>query len=71
MQKLFIDLDAEREGAGGEREPGTGSKAQIIDDLKGFVDLGYREFVVRYRGTDADVQADQLNRFINDIVPRV
>ena len=71
VQKLFIDLDTERADATGEREPGTGSKAQIIDDLKGFVDLGYREFVVRYRGTDTAVQADQLNRFINDIVPQV
>ena len=71
VHKLFIDLDGEVAGIGDARAPGTGTKAQIVDDFKAFVDLGYREFIVRYRGTDAKVQADQLKRFVDEIVPSI
>ena len=71
IHKLFIDLDGERAGAGGNREPGTGSKTQVIDDFKRLVDLGYREFVIRYRGDDEAVQSDQLRRFVDEIVPKI
>lgn len=71
IHKLFIDLDGERQGAGGQREPGTGGLTTVIDDFKKLVDLGYREFVVRYRGDDEQVQKDQLKRFMGEVIPAV
>jgi probable F420-dependent oxidoreductase len=69
--KLFINIGEARRDADGDREAGTGSQAEIIDDLRRLVDLGYRQVIVRYRGNDADEQRHQLHSFIDHIIPRV
>jgi probable F420-dependent oxidoreductase len=69
--KLFINIGEARKGADGSRDAGTGSVADIVDDLRRLVDLGYRSCIVRYRGSDAAEQRQQLSRFISDIIPKV
>lgn len=43
-----------RTGVDGSRDAGTGSQAEIVDDLRRLVDLGYRRIIVRYQGSDAE-----------------
>lgn len=69
--KLFINIGEARKGADGSRDAGTGSAAEIVDDLRRLVDLGYRSCIVRYRGSDAAEQRRQLHMFIADILPKV
>src|SRR5215470_2420174 len=38
--KLFINIGVARTGADGSRDAGTGSQAEIVDDLRRLVDLG-------------------------------
>lgn len=71
VHKLFISIGDARKGAGGSRDPGTGSQADIVDDLRRLVDLGYNSIIARYRGSDAGEQRKQLHAFIGDIVPKV
>jgi probable F420-dependent oxidoreductase len=69
--KLFINIGEARQGADGDRDIGTGSQADIVDDLRRLVDLGYRHVIVRYRGNDAEEQRKQLGSFISHIIPKV
>jgi probable F420-dependent oxidoreductase len=69
--KLFINIGEARRGADGSRDAGTGSQADIVDDLRRLVDLGYHRLIVRYRGNDAEEQRNQLRIFIADIIPKV
>ena len=69
--KLFINIGEARQGADGKRDAGTGTPADIIDDLRRLVDLGYSSCIVRYRGSDAEEQRRQLRMFIADIMPKV
>jgi probable F420-dependent oxidoreductase len=69
--KLFINIGEARQGADGSRDIGTGSEADIVDDLRRLVDLGYSRMIVRYRGSDAEEQRKQLHVFISNILPRV
>jgi probable F420-dependent oxidoreductase len=69
--KLFINIGEARKGTDGSRDAGTGSQAEIVDDLRRLVDLGYRSIIVRYRGDDAEEQRTQLRSFIADIIPKV
>jgi probable F420-dependent oxidoreductase len=69
--KLFIDIGTARQGADGSRDAGTGAPAEIVDDLRRLVDLGYSGCVVRYRGSDAAEQRRQLHTFISEIIPKV
>jgi probable F420-dependent oxidoreductase len=69
--KLFINIGEARIGADGSRDAGTGSQAEIADDLRRLVDLGYSRVIVRYRGSDAEEQRTQLRTFIDHIIPRV
>jgi probable F420-dependent oxidoreductase len=69
--KLFIDIGEARIGPDGSRDAGTGSPADIVDDLRRLVDLGYGRVIVRYRGSDAAKQRQQLRTFIEHIVPKV
>jgi alkanesulfonate monooxygenase SsuD/methylene tetrahydromethanopterin reductase-like flavin-dependent oxidoreductase (luciferase family) len=41
------------------------------DDLRRLVDLGYSRIIVRYRGSDAEEQRQQLRIFIENIIPKV
>jgi probable F420-dependent oxidoreductase len=69
--KLFINIGEARRGADGSRDAGTGSQADIVDDLRCLVDLGYSRIIVRYRGSDAEEQRKQLRIFIENIIPQV
>ena len=69
--KLFIDIGEARIGADGSRDAGTGSQAEIVDDLRRLVDLGYSRIIVRYRGSDAETQRQQLRSFIEHIMPQL
>ncbi|HSR81739.1 MAG TPA: hypothetical protein VLL28_13270, partial [Hyphomicrobiaceae bacterium] len=60
-----------KRGAFEGREPGTGSLAEIADDLKQLRDLGFDHIIVRYRGTSATEQMQQIDRFVSEIAPRV
>ena len=69
--KLFINIGEAKTGADGSRDVGTGSQADIVDDLRRLAELGYSRVVVRYRGSDAEEQRQQLRIFIEDIIPKV
>jgi len=69
--KLFINVGEAKIGADGSRDAGTGSQADIVDDLRRLVDLGYSRIIVRYRGSDAEEQRTQLHIFITNIIPKV
>jgi probable F420-dependent oxidoreductase len=69
--KLFINIGEAKIGADGSRDAGTGSQADIVDDLRRLVDLGYSRIIVRYRGSDAEEQRTQLHIFITNIIPKV
>jgi probable F420-dependent oxidoreductase len=69
--KLFLNIGEARIGADGSRDAGTGSQADIVDDLRHLVDLGYRHVIVRYRGSDAEEQRKQLRSFLANIMPKV
>jgi probable F420-dependent oxidoreductase len=69
--KLFLNIGEARKGADGSRDAGTGSEAEIVDDLRRLVDLGYRRVIVRYRGSAAEEQRKQLRMFIDNIIPKV
>jgi probable F420-dependent oxidoreductase len=71
VYKIFINPGEPKEGPFGGREVGSGSEAQIIDDLKGILDAGFQSIVVRYRGDSAAAQTEQMDRFVSDIVPRL
>jgi probable F420-dependent oxidoreductase len=69
--KLFINIGEARAGTDGRRDMGTGSEADIVDDLRRLVDLGYSRVVVRYRGSNAAAQRTQLDVFLADILSKV
>ena len=69
--KLFLNIGEAKPGVDGKREPGTGTRAEILDDLKRLADLGFDSVIVRYLGTDAEEQHSQLLTFASEIVPKV
>jgi len=69
--KLFINLDEARYGADGARETGTGTPAQVREDLRRLVDLGYQSVIVRYRGDDTAAQRQQIQRWLSEVMPHV
>lgn len=69
--KVFLSIGQARQDAAGQREVGTGSPTEIIEDLQRLADLGYHNVIVRYRGSDAVAQRTQLNTFLTEIMPKV
>jgi len=69
--KMFLSLGEAKRGPFDAREPGTGSVAEIRDDLKRLFDLGFTKIIVRYRGSSAADQMRQIDRFVGEIVPTV
>jgi probable F420-dependent oxidoreductase len=69
--KLFINIGEARPGMDGSRDAGTGSEADVVDDLRRLLDLGYSRVIVRYRGTDAEEQRQQLQSLLSHILPKV
>ena len=71
VYKLFIAPGEPKTGVFGEREMGSGSPEQIVDDLKAVLDAGFERIIVRYRGASAAAQMEQMERFAVDIVPKL
>ena len=71
VYKIFLGIGEPKRGAFEGREPGTGSVAEITDDLKQLRDLGFSKIIVRYRGASASEQMAQIDRFVSEIVPQV
>ena len=71
VYKLFIAPGEPRQGPFGGRDPGSGSQAQIVDDLKAILDAGFESVIIRYRGDSAAEQTEQMDRFAGDILPKL
>jgi probable F420-dependent oxidoreductase len=69
--KIFVSIGAAKRNRDDEREPGTGTPAEIIGDLKRIRDLGFGEIVVRSRGATLAETREQIERFVGEIVPKV
>jgi probable F420-dependent oxidoreductase len=69
--KLFVNIGEAKMSVDGSRDIGTGSQAEIVDDLRRLVDLGYHRVIVRYRGSAAEEQHKQLRIFLENIMPKV
>lgn len=67
--KIFLDIGEAKRSRFDAREPGTGTAAEIIDDLKRITDLGFQRIIVRYRGS-GDLTS-QIDRFVGEIAPKV
>ena len=71
VYKIFINPGEPKIGPFGSRDMGSGSEAQIVDDLKSILGAGFESIIVRYRGDSAAVQMEQMERFASEIVPRL
>jgi alkanesulfonate monooxygenase SsuD/methylene tetrahydromethanopterin reductase-like flavin-dependent oxidoreductase (luciferase family) len=71
VYKIFINPGEPEKGPFGEREIGSGSEVQIIDDLKNILGSGFNNVVVRYRGDSAKEQQKQMERFTEEIIPKL
>lgn len=67
--KLFINIGERRESVHGGREPGTGSLSEVRDDVARLRALGFSHVIVRYVGTDAGTQREQLLQFVHEVMP--
>jgi probable F420-dependent oxidoreductase len=70
VYKMFLSIDDAKAGPFGVREPGTGSLAEITDDIKRLREFGFDKIIVRYRGSSAADQMNQIDRFVGEIVPK-
>jgi probable F420-dependent oxidoreductase len=68
--KLFLNIGDAKRSAFDAREPGTGSVAEISDDIKRLFELGFSKIIVRYRGSNAADLTRQIDRFVTEIVPK-
>jgi len=71
VYKIFLSIGEAKRGPFDAREPGTGSIAEITDDLKRLFALGFQRIIVRYRGSSTAELTSQIDRFAGDIVPAV
>lgn len=69
--KIFLGIGEPKRSRFDAREPGTGTVAEIIDDLRHVFGLGFTRVIVRHRGGDAERQRIQIDRFVGEIVPQV
>ena len=71
VYKIFLSPGEPKLGPFGEREIGSGSEAQIMDDLKAILDAGFQRVIIRYRGDCAAAQMEQMERFATNIAPKL
>jgi probable F420-dependent oxidoreductase len=69
--KIFLGIGEPKRSRFDAREPGTGTVAEITDDLKRLFDMGVTRVIMRYRGADAEQLRTQIDRFVTEIVPKV
>jgi probable F420-dependent oxidoreductase len=68
--KMFLNIGEAKRSRFDAREPGTGSVAEITDDIKRLFELGFQKIIVRYRGSDAADLRSQIDRFVTEIVAK-
>ena len=71
VYKLFLQIGEAKRGPAGVRETGTGSAAEIADDVRRLFDLGFQKIIVRCRGASAADVMDQVARFSDMVLPAV
>jgi probable F420-dependent oxidoreductase len=72
VAKVFLNIGEAKRNQHDEREPATGSAAEIIDDLKRMRDLGFGEIIVRVRNAPTlEATVAHIERFASDIAPKV
>ena len=71
VYKIFLSPGEPKLGPFGARDIGSGSEAQITDDLKAILDAGFQKIVIRYRGDSAAAQMEQMEHFATDIAPKL
>jgi probable F420-dependent oxidoreductase len=71
VYKLFLQIGEAKRGPAGARETGTGSVAEIADDVRRLFDLGFQKIIVRCRGASAADVMDQVARFSDMVLPAV
>ena len=71
VYKLFLQIGEAKRGPAGARETGTGSAAEIADDVRRLFDLGFQKIIVRCRGASAADVMDQVARFSDTVLPAV
>jgi probable F420-dependent oxidoreductase len=71
VYKIFLNPGEPQKGPFGNREVGTGSEKQIIEDLKNVLGAGFKSVIIRYRGDNATEQTEQMERFANEIAPKL
>ena len=69
--KVFVSIGEPKRSRFDDREPGTGSETDIIDDLKRIRDLGFGRILVRSRAGKLDEMRRQIDRFVTAIAPKV
>ena len=69
--KMFLGIGEPKRSKFDAREPGTGSIAEIVDDLQRIFASGVTRIIVRYRGDSAQELEHQIARFVTEIVPKV
>jgi probable F420-dependent oxidoreductase len=55
--------------ASGRRTPFTGSRDQIIEDIRTYQRLGVRHLIFDFPGTSVETMVEQLHRFSEEITP--
>jgi probable F420-dependent oxidoreductase len=71
VYKIFLNPGEPQKGPFGNREVGTGSEKQIIEDLKNVLGAGFKSIIIRYRGDNATEQTEQMERFVSEIAPKL
>ena len=71
VYKIFLEPGDPKPGPFGGRDIGSGSEADIIDDLKGVFDAGFDKVIIRYRVPTAAEQLEQTKRFVGEIAPKL
>ena len=71
VYKIFVNPGEPRKGPFGDREIGSGSEQQIIQDIQSAIDSGFSKIVVRYRGDSSEEQMVQIERFADTIIPNL
>ena len=71
IYKLMIAPGPPRPSRFDAREPGSGTPAQIVDDMKMLFGLGFSTVILRFRSDSAAALAADMDRFVADLMPRV
>jgi probable F420-dependent oxidoreductase len=71
VYKIFFHIGISKRDKKGNRTPGIGTVAEVIDDLKTIVDQGFHKIMVRFPTGDSAAMRQHIDRLVNDIIPKV